>query len=128
MAQKWESFKKAFIDQYFTNTPKEALRTEFINLVQGSMKVAQYESKITSLSRFAKAFVSTEEEKVKQFMRELRPSIGNKITGNLIKVYSTMVSLATGIEETLSETRKILNPKSQCDGTSAQSEGCYSKK
>ena len=51
--------------------------------------------------------MSTEEEKAKQFMRGLRPSIRNKIAGNLIKVYSTMVSSAATIEETLNETRKI---------------------
>ncbi|GFS41510.1 hypothetical protein Acr_00g0074770 [Actinidia rufa] len=48
----------------------------------------------------------------------LRPSIRNKITGNLIKVYSTMVSSAAAIEETLNKTRKIQNPKSQREGTS----------
>ncbi|GFY96886.1 hypothetical protein Acr_11g0011920 [Actinidia rufa] len=85
VAKKWEPFRKAFLDQYFTNTARESLRMEFINLVQESMTVAQYEAKFTSLSRFAKAFVSTEEEKAKQFMRGLRPSIRNKIAGNLIK-------------------------------------------
>ncbi|GFS37772.1 hypothetical protein Acr_00g0053850 [Actinidia rufa] len=95
VAKKWELFKKAFLDQYFTDTAKEAL----------------------------KAFVSTKEEKAKQFMRGLRPSIRNKITGNLIKVYSTMVSSAAAIKETLNETRKIQNPKSQRGGTSNQSEG-----
>ena len=72
--------------------------------------------------------MSTKEEKAKQFMRGLRPSIRNKIAGNLIKVYSTMVSSAVAIEETLNETRKITNLKSQREGTSAQSEGCFSKK
>ena len=61
-------------------------------------------------------------------MRRFKPSIRNKIVGNLIKVYSTMVSLAEDIEETLNEMRKITNPKSQCEGTSAQSKGCFSKK
>ena len=65
VAKKWEPFKKTFLDQYFTDTMKEALRMEFINLVQGSMTVDQYEANFTSLSRFAKAFVSTEEEKAK---------------------------------------------------------------
>ena len=35
-----EPFKKAFLDHYFTNTVKEAIRMKFINLVQGSMTVA----------------------------------------------------------------------------------------
>ena len=42
---------------------------ELINLEQESMTVAQYEFKFTSLSRFAKAFVSMEEENAKQFRR-----------------------------------------------------------
>ncbi|XP_057471109.1 uncharacterized protein LOC130759922 [Actinidia eriantha] len=113
VAKKWEPFKKAFLDQYFIKMAKEALRMEFINIVQESMTMAQYEAKFTSLSKFAKAFVSTEERKAKQFMRGLRLSIRNKIAGNLIKVYSTMVSSAVAIEETLNETRKIVNLKSQ---------------
>ena len=43
----------------------KAMRMEFINLVHGSMMVEQYEAKFMSLFRFAKAFVSTEEEKAK---------------------------------------------------------------
>ena len=54
VAKKWEPFRKAFLDQYFTDTAKEALRIEFINLVQGSMNVAQYEAKFTRLSRVAR--------------------------------------------------------------------------
>ena len=65
VAKKWEPFRKAFLDQYFADMVKEALRMEFINLVQGSMNVAQYEAKFTSLSRFTKAFLSTEEKKTK---------------------------------------------------------------
>ena len=102
---------------------------EFINLVQGSMTVAQYMATFTSLSRFARYFVSTEEEKAKQFMRGLRPSIRNKIAWNLIKVYSTMISsAAAAIKETFNKTRKITNPKSQREGTSAQSKGHFPKK
>ena len=44
-------------------------------------------------------------------MWELKSSIRNKIAGNLIKIYSTVVSLVVTIEETLNETRKIENPK-----------------
>ena len=50
VVNKWESFKKAFLNQYFTDTAKEALRMEFINLVQKSMIMAQYEAKFTSLN------------------------------------------------------------------------------
>ena len=128
VANKWELFKEAFLIQYFMDTANEALKIEFITLVQRTMTMAQYKAKFTSLSRFANAFVSTAKERAKQFMRGLKPSIRNKIVENLIKVYSTMVSSVTAIEETLNETRKILNPKSQYDGTSAQSEGRYLKK
>ncbi|GFS35871.1 hypothetical protein Acr_00g0042600 [Actinidia rufa] len=107
---------------------KGDIKDEVINLVQGSMIVAQYEAKFTSLSRFAKAFMSTEEEKEKKFIRGLRPSITNKIAENLIKVYSTIVSSAAAIKEILNKTRKITNQKSQREGTRNQSEGCSFKK
>ena len=61
-------------------------------------------------------------------MRGLKPSIRNTIAGNLIKVYSTMVSSVATIEDMLNETRNILNPKSQHDGINFQSKGRYSKK
>ncbi|GFY97381.1 hypothetical protein Acr_11g0016870 [Actinidia rufa] len=83
VAKKWEPFKKDFLDQCFIDTTNEALRMEFINLVQGK------------------------KEKAKQFIRGLKPSIRNKIAGNLIKVYSTMVSAAAAIEETLNETGRL---------------------
>ena len=65
---------------------------------------------------------------MKQFMQGLRLSIRNKIAGNLIKVYSTMVSSVEAIEETLNDIKKITNPKSQCQSPSAQSEGYFPKK
>ena len=50
-------------------------------------------------------------------MRELKPSIRNKIARNFINVYSIMVSSVVAIEETLNKTRKITNSKSQHEGT-----------
>ncbi|GFZ16971.1 hypothetical protein Acr_26g0002410 [Actinidia rufa] len=94
----------------------------------GGERSKEYEAKFTSLSRFSRTFVTTEEEKPKQFMRGLRPFIRYKIAGSLIKVYSTMVSSVEDIEKTLNETRKIINPKSQREGTSAQFEGRFPKK
>ena len=81
-----------------------------------------------NLSRFEKAFMSMEEEKVKHFIRGLRPPMRNKIAENLIKVYSIMVSSTAAIMKTLNETSKVVNPKSQCKGTSNQSEGHSFKK
>ena len=52
-------------------------------------------------------------------MQGLRPSIRNRIAENLIKVYLTMVISAIAIEETLNETEKIMNPKSQRGGANA---------
>ncbi|GFZ18567.1 hypothetical protein Acr_27g0003060 [Actinidia rufa] len=72
---------------------------------------------LEQVTRALDTILVTEEE-----LRVL-PSIRNKIAENLIKVYSTMVSTAVAIEETLNKTGKIVNPKSQHEGTSNQSEG-----
>ncbi|GFS44985.1 hypothetical protein Acr_00g0093390 [Actinidia rufa] len=93
-----------------------------ILVTEKELRVLFASYQLQGLSRFVKVFVPTEEEKAKQFMRGLRPSIRNKIARNLIKVYSTMVSSVAANEETLNKTRKIQNPKSQCERTSNQSE------
>ncbi|GFZ21750.1 hypothetical protein Acr_29g0009120 [Actinidia rufa] len=104
-----------------------ALDTILVTEKELQVLFASYQLQGDALQWFAKAFVSTEEEKAKQFMRRLKP-IRNKIVGNLIKVYSTMVSSTAAIEETLNEFRKIQNPNSQREGTSNQSDGRSSKK
>ena len=112
MAKKWEPFKKAFLDQYFMDIVKEALMMEFINLVQGSMMVVQYEVKFTSLSKFVKAFFVYGRRKGKIVYVGTQTIYKEQNYRELDQGYSTMVSLDATIEEMLNETRKILNPKS----------------
>jgi hypothetical protein len=63
----WTQFKKEFDNQYFPRIIREAKAREFMDLVQGSMIVAQYAAKFMQLSRFALYMIPNEEKKAKKF-------------------------------------------------------------
>ena len=65
----WAEFVKKFYDQYFTKHFRDKQATNFDEIVQGSMGVAQYEAKFTELSCFAPHLVSTEALRVKKFRK-----------------------------------------------------------
>lgn len=56
----WAEFLKKFYDQYFIECFRDKQATAFDELVQGSMGVAQYETKFTELSHFAPHLVTIE--------------------------------------------------------------------
>lgn len=67
----WTRFKKEFDNQNFPQIVREAKAQEFMDLVQGSMTVAQYAAKFIQLSRFALYVILDEEKKAKKFERGL---------------------------------------------------------
>lgn len=77
----WEMFKADLSKQYI---PKAM---DFINLVQGNMFVAKYESKFSELSHYAPHIVADEDEREKKFQQGLAPHIYEKITSFMIEDY-----------------------------------------
>ena len=55
----WELFKTAFKGKYVGASYVDARRKEFLNLVQGSKSVAEYESEFLRLSWYAFRIVAT---------------------------------------------------------------------
>ena len=55
----WIAFKEFFLAQYFYQIVQDGKRKEFINLIQGTSIVTEYEAQFTSLSRFGKELIST---------------------------------------------------------------------
>ena len=49
----WKEFLDTFNEKYFPKTIWEHKELDFLQLVQGSLTVAQYEAKFASLSRYA---------------------------------------------------------------------------
>ena len=71
----WKLFQEKFDHKYFPDYMREQKELEFLNLIQGNMTVAKYESKFTELSRFATHMIDDESRKAKRFERGLRPAI-----------------------------------------------------
>ena len=63
----WDQFVKVFNDKYFPESYRYEQEIAFMTLTQGRMSVAEYEKQFTTLSRFAKAFVQTDEALCKKF-------------------------------------------------------------
>ena len=48
----WELFKTTILERFFPREMREAKVDEFINLIQGSMRVREYSVKFIKLSRY----------------------------------------------------------------------------
>ena len=60
----WKDFQELFLRRYFPPSECERRRWEFLYLQQDNMTVMQYDRKFHKLSRFAKALVGTENDRV----------------------------------------------------------------
>ncbi|XP_028057444.1 uncharacterized protein LOC114261372 [Camellia sinensis] len=63
----WDRFKGMFYEKYFPQCMRDRKVSEFEQLKQGIMSVAEYESKFTELARYAPHMVDTEYKKARKF-------------------------------------------------------------
>lgn len=79
---------------------------DFLQLVQGSMTVAQYEAKFTSLSRYAPYLISTEPAKAKKFENGLRMNIRSQVSILKLQTYDEVVDRAAIAKRDCEESKK----------------------
>ena len=92
---------------------------EFVRLEQRDLTVAQYEAKLTELSRFAPQLIATEEEKALKFQDGLKPYLKNKISILKLGVYLAVVDRALIAEkdnEELYQYREQQRKRNRSDG------------
>ncbi|KAL6286303.1 hypothetical protein ACE6H2_010693 [Prunus campanulata] len=87
----WEEFQRVFFEQFYPPSYKNAKKSEFMYLKQGSMSVLEYEHKFNELSRFAPELVATEEERCRRFEEGLWLDIQAVVTAT---TYPNMRALA----------------------------------
>ncbi|XP_028095152.1 uncharacterized protein LOC114295156 [Camellia sinensis] len=63
----WTRFIELFYDKYYPQCVHDRNVSEFGELKQGNMSVAEYEAKFTELARFAPHMVGTDYKKVRKF-------------------------------------------------------------
>ena len=102
----WENFKDAFFKKYFPRSVRRQKESEFIQLRQGNMTVAEYETKFTQLSCFSFDLISTEERKAFLFQDDLSPCLKDKLSLHKLETYSEVVDNALLAERSAKELQK----------------------
>ncbi|XP_028076048.1 uncharacterized protein LOC114278234 [Camellia sinensis] len=75
----WARFLEVFYEKYFLDSLWEQKASEFIHLKQGTMIVAEYESKFTQLARFATYIIPIEARKARKFKAGLDVEIKDRL-------------------------------------------------
>ena len=109
----WKVFTEKFNDKYFPDYIREQKELEFLNLIQGNLIVAKYESKFTELSRFATHMIDDEYRKARRLERGLRPAIRSRISVLKLQVYTDVVERAFILEKDLAEIQEIRDKNSK---------------
>ena len=75
------------------------------------MSVSQYDIKFTQLSRYAIGLVREESDRMKRFVRGLRPEIRSKLVPFQLQVYVQAVEKALEVERDILENQETSNRK-----------------
>jgi hypothetical protein len=90
----WEEFKEIFRTFHVPESVVELKRREFEDLKQGSSTMMAYIKEFTRLSRYARNKVSTDNKRVKRFLKGLDPYAASTSTSPTLRC-RTMPSSAT---------------------------------
>ncbi|XP_028089287.1 uncharacterized protein LOC114289711 [Camellia sinensis] len=80
----WTQFVELFYDKYFLQCARDRKVSEFEELKQGNMTVAEYEAKFTKLDRFAPYMVGIDYKKARKFESCLHNDIQERV--NVLKL------------------------------------------
>ena len=104
---RWSKFQSLFLDQYFPEVVRDQLKEEFLQCKQLTQTTAEYEVRLTSLSRFAGDIVKSEREKCRRFEKGLKTSIKPLVVALYHKKYKKVVNAARRLEADHTETAEI---------------------
>ncbi|XP_028100489.1 uncharacterized protein LOC114299855 [Camellia sinensis] len=107
----WRQFEDLFMEKYFSNSLRQEMIQEFLQLKQGKMSVAQYANR--SLSQYASAIVANEEDKVRRFEWGLDINIRGRLIAVQLSTYAQMVDRALIMERELADSERIRNQRSR---------------
>ncbi|KAL2497813.1 Gag protease polyprotein-like protein [Abeliophyllum distichum] len=99
----WMDFKRTFYDTYYPRSNKDAKQNEFLQLVQGSMKVFEYQKKFVELSKYAQVLVADEIDRCKRFEDGLREEIKSSVTFAGLTNFGKLVEVALRVKKSISE-------------------------
>ena len=118
----WKEFAKLFMERFFPQVYREQKKSEFIHLLQRMMSVTEYETRFTSLSRFAEEMVADEAMKCRKFESGLVPDIAELVVVHGYTDYQQLITGALRAEKQLAETRRIRSARGSSTGGSSASQ------
>ncbi|KAI3889664.1 hypothetical protein MKX03_007686, partial [Papaver bracteatum] len=78
--------------EFVTDVSRDRKRSEFMNIEQGEMSLAEFENKYRGLSRYAPEITSNDEVNARKFIRALNPQISRQLAGFQIKTFQEALS------------------------------------
>ncbi|XP_073047639.1 uncharacterized protein [Primulina eburnea] len=119
----WDVFRSRFLDKYFSIAARQKKEREFEDLRQGSMSVAEYESRYSALLKYVPHVATNVHAKMRHFLRGLKLELFDRVQSNNPISFEDAVTRAEmaelvmqeyGAQGRLSEpTRESLRPQGQ---------------
>ncbi|XP_028070320.1 uncharacterized protein LOC114272827 [Camellia sinensis] len=101
----WARFLKVFYEKYFLDLLREQKASKFIHLRQGTMTVAEYESKFTQLAQFVTYVIPTEAQKARKFEAGLNAEIKDRLEVLKLPTYVEVVDRACATKKRIKASR-----------------------
>ncbi|KAK4425074.1 hypothetical protein Salat_1701100 [Sesamum alatum] len=103
----WINFVKEFNDKFVPQVVRDRREEEFVNLIQGSCTVAQYEARFNKLIKYAPYMLDDELRRTKKFIRGLRLDVQRSILACGLTTYTAAVERAMEVEAGLVELNRL---------------------
>ncbi|XP_027157418.1 uncharacterized protein LOC113758945 [Coffea eugenioides] len=95
----WLNFTREFNEKFLPPLIQEKRDDEFIKLRQGTSSVAEYETQLTRLSKFAPELVVSEQKRIKQFVQGLNVEIQKDSAAAQIDTFKDALEKAQRVEQ-----------------------------
>ena len=101
----WINFVREFNEKFLPPLVQEKREDDFIKLRQGTLSVAEYETRFTKLSTYAPELVATERKRIRRFIQGLNLEIQDALAAAQIETFSDALEKAQRVESTKSQLR-----------------------
>ncbi|XP_073051226.1 uncharacterized protein [Primulina eburnea] len=78
----WDVFRSRFLDKYFSIAARQKKEKEFEDLRQGSMSVAEYETRYSTLLKYVPHVATNVHAKMRHFLRGLKLELFDRVQSN----------------------------------------------
>ncbi|XP_073035228.1 uncharacterized protein [Primulina eburnea] len=119
----WDVFRSRFLDKYFSIAARKKKEREFEDLRQGSMSVAEYESRYSALLKYVPHVATNVHAKMRHFLRGLKLELFDRVQSNNPVSFEDAVTRAEMAELKGSSPSSASSGKRRFDSRRVESRG-----